>query len=416
MDIPRIPPLQRRHPALLKAGAVGGGVVVIALVITSLKPATPTVQLGTVVIDSVRRGELVREVSGPGSLVPEQIRWISALTPARVERILARPGDSVRPDALLLELSNPDVQIQALEAQQRLTAAEAQLVNLGTTLQADRLSQQSIVAQARTAYNQTRRSVTEAETLAVKGFSSAFELSRARDQAEEAAARLQIEQQRLQLLTEAIEPQLHVQHEQVARLRAISAHRQNEVRGLQVRAGELGVLQELPLQLGQWVVPGMVLARVVQPSRLKAVLRIPETQASDVHIGQRATIDTRNGVIRGRVTRMDPASQNSSVGVDVALEDTLPAGARPELGVDGTIELERTPDAVFVGRPALGQPNSTISLFKIVDGGRAAVRVQVTVGRSSVHTIEIVQGLAVGDRVILSDMSRWDGVDRVRLK
>jgi multidrug resistance efflux pump len=416
MDIPRVPAMRQRHPALVKAGAVGGGILLIALALTSLTPATPTVQLGTVVVDSVRRGELVREVSGPGSLVPEQIRWISALTPARVERILAHPGDSVQPDALLLELSNPDVQIQALEAQQRLTAAEAQLVTLGTTLQTDRLRQESMVIQARTAYNEAHRNVMEAESLAVKGFSSAFELSRARDQAEEAVTRLRIEEQRLQLLTASIEPQLRVQQEQVERLRAISAHRQNEVRGLQVRAGEQGVLQELPLQLGQWVVPGMVLARVVQPTRLKAVLRIAETQASDVHIGQRAMIDTRNGLIHGRVMRIDPASQNSSVGVDVSLDDALPAGARPELSVDGTIELDRTPGAVFVGRPALGQPNSTISLFKIVDGGDAAVRVQVTVGRSSVHSIEIIQGLAVGDRVILSDMSRWDGVDRVRLR
>jgi HlyD family secretion protein len=414
MDIPRIPPSKR--PPLGKAGAVAGGIVLIAVVLSSVKPATPTVPLETVVIDSVRRGELVREVSGPGTLVPEQIRWISALTPARVERILAHPGDSVTADALLLELSNPDVQIQALEAQQRLTAAEAQLVTLGTTLQADRLSQQSMVAQARTAYNQARRSVTEAETLAVKGFSSPFELSRARDQADEAATRLQIEEQRLQLLTQSIEPQLHVQEEQVTRLRAITAHRQNEIRALQVRAGEQGVLQELPLQLGQWVVPGMVLARVVQPSRLKAVLRISETLASEIHIGQRATIDTHNGLIRGSVMRVEPASQNGTVGVEVALQEALPAGARPELMVDGTIELGRLHDVLFVGRPALGQPNSTTSLFKVVDGGAAAVRVQVNVGQSSVHAIEILQGLGAGDRVILSDMSRWDDVDRVRLK
>ena len=414
MDIARA---QRpNRPAYLKGGLALGCVAVITILLMSLKPAAPTVQLGTVLVDSVRRGELVREVSGPGSLVAEQIRWISALTPARVERILAHPGDSVTADAMLLELSNPDVQIQALEAQQRLTAAEAQLVNLGTTLQSERLRQQSIVAQVRTAYNEARRSATEAETLAVKGFSSPFELSRARDQAEEAAARLQIEQQRLQLLTDAIEPQLRVQEEQVMRLRAISAHRQNEVRGLLVRAGEQGVLQELPLQLGQWVVPGMVLARVVQPNRLKAVLRISETLATEVHIGQRATIDTRNALIRGHVMRVDPAAQSGTVGVEVALEDTLPMGARPELNVDGTIELGRLPDVLFVGRPVLGQANSTIALFKLVDGGTAAIRVQVQVGTSSVQSIEIIRGLAAGDRVILSDMSRWDDVDRVRLK
>lgn len=414
MDIPRPP--QPKRPLYLKAALAVGSLVVITILLGSLKPAAPTVQLATVLVDSVRRGELVREVRGPGSLVPEQIRWISALTPARVERILAQPGDSVAAETVLLELSNPDVQIQALEAQQQLTAAEAQLVNLRTTLETQGLTQQSAVAQARTAYNEARRMALVAESLAIKELSSPFELARARDQAEEAATRLQIEERRLRLLTESMEPQLHVQQEQVVRLRAINAHRQNEVRGLQVRAGDRGVLQELPLQLGQWVVPGMVLARVVQPSRLKAVLRIPETQATDVQIGQRATIDTRNGLIRGRVVRIDPASQNGSVGVDVALEGDLPAGARPELSVDGTIEIDRLPDVLFVGRPAFGQANSTISLFKLVDGGDAAVRVPVRVGKSSVSTIEIVEGLEVGDRVILSDMSRWDDVDRVKLR
>ncbi|MGH7339508.1 MAG: efflux RND transporter periplasmic adaptor subunit, partial [Candidatus Rokuibacteriota bacterium] len=296
------------------------------------------------------------------------------------------------------------------------TAAEAQLVNVGTTLETERLTQRSVLAQARTAFNEARRNALAAETLAVKGLASPFELSRTRDQAEEAATRLEIEEQRLTLLTESIQPQLHVQQEQVARLRAINAHRNNEVRGLQVRAGERGVLQDLPLQLGQWVVPGMVLARVVQPGRLKAVLRIPETLATDVRVGQRATIDTRTGLIQGRVVRIDPASQNGSVGVDVALAGELPAGARPELSVDGTIEVDRLPDVLFVGRPAYGQANSTISLFKLASAGDAAVRGPVKVGRTSVHTIEILAGLAVGERVILSDMSRWEGVDRVRLR
>ena len=414
VDIPR---LQRpKRLPYLKVGLAAAGLVVVTILLGSLKPAAPTVQLGTVLIDSVRRGELVREVRGPGTLVPEQIRWISALTPARVERILAQPGDSVKAETVLLELSNPDVQIQALEAQQQLTAAEAQLVQLRTTLEGQRLAQQSLVAQARTTYNEARRNAVMAETLAVRGLSSEFELSRARDQAEETATRLQIEEQRLKLITESTEPQLRVQQEQVTRLRAINAHRQNEVRGLQVRAGERGVLQELPLQLGQWVVPGMVLARVVQPSRLKAVLRVPETQATEIRLGQRATIDTRNGLIQGRVVRIDPASQNGAVGVDVALEGDLPAGARPELSVDGTIELDRLPDVLFVGRPAFGQANSTIQLFKLVDGGGAAVRVPVRVGKTSVSTIEIIEGLVVGDRVILSDMSRSDDVDRVKLR
>jgi len=414
MDIPRLKP-PKRLP-YLKVGLIAGGLVLVTILLGSLKPAAPSVNRETVLTDSVRRGEMLREVRGPGTLVPEQIRWISALTPARVERILAQPGDSVTAESVLMELSNPDVQIQSLEAQQQLTAAQAQLVNLRTTLESQRLTQQSSVAQARTAHNEARRNALVAETLAVRGLSSSYELDRARDQAEEARTRLQIEEQRLKLLTESMEPQLHVQQEQVVRLRAINAHRQNEVRGLQVRAGAPGVLQELPLQLGQWVTPGEVLARVVQPSRLKGVLRIPETQATDVAIGQRATIDTRNGLIQGRVVRIDPASASGAVGVDVALEGNLPAGARPELSVDGTIEIERLPDVLWVGRPAFGQPNSTISLFRVVEGGDAAVRVQVRVGRTSVNRIEIVEGLNLGDEVILSDMSRWDNVERVRLK
>lgn len=414
MDIPR--PQRSNKRRVVQGGAAVGAVIVVTLLLANLKPAAPTVERGTVWMDTVRRGEMVREVRGPGSLVPEQIRWISALTPARVERILAQPGDSVDATTVLLELSNPDVQIQALEAQQQLTAAEAQLVNLRTTLETQRLAQQSAVAQARTAHNEARRNATVAETLAVRGLGSQFELNRARDQAEEAATRFTIEEQRLRLLTESADPQLRVQQEQVTRLRAINAHRQNEVRGLAVRAGESGVLQELPLQLGQWVVPGLVLAKVVQPGRLKAVLRIPETQATDVRIGLRALIDTRNGIAPGRVVRIDPAAQGGTVTVDVAFEGALPPGARPDLSVDGTIEIERLRDVLHVGRPAYGQANSTIGMFKMVEGGDHALRVSVRLGRTSVNSVEILEGLVERDVVILSDMTRWDGVERVRLK
>jgi multidrug efflux pump subunit AcrA (membrane-fusion protein) len=414
MDIPRAP--QPKRPQLLKLGLVLTGVVAITVLLASLKPAVPTVPRVTVLIDSVRRGEFVRTVGAPGSLVPEQIRWISALTPARVERILAQPGDSVQAETVLLELSNPDVQIQALDAQQQLTAAEAQLVNLRTQLESQRLTQEALVVQARTTNKEAQRTALVAETLAVKELASPFELSRARDQAEEASTRLRIEEQRLGLLNGSLAPQLRVQEEQVGRLRAIGAHRQNEVRGLQVRAGERGVLQELPLQLGQWVTPGMVLARVVQPSRLKAVLRIPETQATEVQIGQQATIDTHNGLVRGRVIRIDPASQGGAVGVEVVLDGDLPPGARPELSVDGTIEIDRLSAVLHVGRPTYVRPDNTIQLFKLVDGGDAAVRVAVKVGKVSFNGIEIVAGLEAGDRVIISDMSRWDSFERVRLR
>jgi multidrug resistance efflux pump len=414
MDIPRLRrPSKKRY---VQGGIAVGAVLLMTIVLANLKPAAPSVDSGTLWFDTVQRGEMIRDVRGPGTLVPEQIRWISALTPARVERVLAQPGDSVRSETVLLEMSNPDVQINALQAQQQLTAAEATLVQLRTTLETQRLAQEATAAQARTIYNESVRNAMMAESLAAKGFSSTFELSRARDLATEAATRLRIEDERLRLLTVSTAPQIRVQEENVVRLQAINEHRQNEVRGLRVRAGEAGVLQELTLQLGQWVVPGQVLAKVVQPLRLKAVIRVPETQGSEVRLGQKALIDTRNGVVAGRVIRIDPASQNGTVAVDVAFEGELPAGARPELSVDGTIEIDRLTDAVYVGRPAYGQPNSTIGMFKAVEGGRYAVQIPVQVGRSSVNTMEVIQGLVPGDVVILSDMTRWDSAERVRLK
>lgn len=414
MDIPRLKqPSRKRY---VQGGIAVGAVLLMTIVLANLKPAAPSVDAGTLWMDTVQRGEMVREVRGPGTLVPEQIRWISALTPARVERVLAQPGDSVQAETVLLEMSNPDVQINALLAQQQLTAAEATLVQLRTTLETQRLSQEATAAQARTAYNEAVRNATMAESLSAKGFSSSFELDRARDQVAEARTRLRIEDERLRLLTESTAPQIKVQEENAIRLRAINEHRQNEVRGLRVRAGESGVLQELTLQLGQWVVPGQVLAKVVQPLRLKAVIRVPETQAQEVRLGQQAKIDTRTGIVMGRVIRIDPASTSGTVSVDVAFDGDLPAGARPELSVDGTIEIERLRDVLYVGRPAYGQPNSTIGMFKVVEGGRYAVRVPVQAGRSSVNTMEVVQGLEPGDVVILSDMSRWESADRVRLR
>ncbi len=414
MDIPRLKrPSKKKY---VQGGIAVGAVALMTLVLANLKPAAPSVESGTLWFDTVQRGEMVRDVRGPGTLVPEQIRWISALTPARVERRLAEPGDSVKAETVLLEMSNPDVQINALQALQALTSAESQLVQLRTNLASNRLQQEATAAQARSAHNEALRQATMAETLATRGLMAPNEVSRLRDNAVEAATRLRIEEERLRLLTESAEPQIRVQEEQVVRLRAIAEHRQNEVRGLRVRAGEDGVLQELTLQLGQWVVPGQVLAKVVQPLRLKAVLRIPENQAPDVRLGQKASIDTRNGVIPGRVIRIDPASTSGTVSVDVALDGVLPAGARPELSVDGTVEIERLSDVLYVGRPGYGQPNSTIGMFKVVEGGRYAVRAPVQVGRSSVNTIEIVQGLAPGDVVILSDMTRWDSAARVKLK
>jgi multidrug resistance efflux pump len=376
----------------------------------------PVVDRESVVLDSVRRGLMVREVRGPGTLVPEQIRWISALTPARVERILVQPGTAVEPGTVLLELSNPDVQIEALDAQRQLTAAEAELVNLRTTLENQRLEQTGVVAAIRSEYLQAHRQAAVADSLGVNGGLSRNDISQSQDKAAELETRYQVEQQRLELFAAAVDSQLAVQRAQVGRLKAITAFQLSRVRSLEVRAGESGVLQELPLQLGQWVVPGALLAKVVQPSRLKAVLRIPETQVRDVALGQPAAIDTRNGVVPGRVVRMDPAAQGGTFTIDVALEGNLPSGARPEISVDGTITLERVLNALYVTRPPYGQAGGTTSLFKLIEDGRVAVRVPVQLGRVSVTTVEVLQGLAAGDRVIVSDMSRWDGVERVRLR
>ncbi|HET7600660.1 MAG TPA: HlyD family efflux transporter periplasmic adaptor subunit [Gemmatimonadales bacterium] len=414
MDVPRAPQPRRRK--YFPAFAALGAILLVTLGLSRLEPPAPAVDRESVVVDSVRRGVMVREVRGPGTLVPEQIRWISALTPARVERILVQPGTRVEPSTVLLELSNPDVQIEALEAQRQLTAAEAELVNLRTTLENQRLVQTGVVAEMRSGYLEAQRQAEVAESLGPSGAVSRNDVSLARDKVTELATRFRVEQRRLALFDAAVDSQLAVQRAQVSRLRAISAFQTSRVRSLEVRAGEEGVLQELSLQLGQWVVPGALLAKVVQPTRLKAVLRIPETQVRDVALGQAAAIDTRNGIIPGRVVRIDPAAQGGTFTIDVALDGPLPPGARPEISVDGTITLERVPNALFVTRPPYGQAQSTTSLFKLIDGGRYAVRVPVQLGRTSVTTVEVLQGLQAGDRVIVSDMSRWDGVERVRLR
>lgn len=400
----------------MQGGVAAGGVVLLTILLASLKPAAPSVDREIVSLDGVRRGTMVREVRGPGTLVPEHIRWISALTPARVERIFVQPGTRVAASTVLLELANPDVQIEALDAQRQLTAAEGELVNLRTSLHGARLTQTGVVASTRSQYLQAKRDAAVADSLEVIGGLSRNDVSLAREKASELEARYDIEKQRLALLTSTVDSQLAVQREQVVRLRAITAFRLSRLSGLQVRAGEEGVLQELTLQLGQWVVPGTILAKVVQPGKLKAVIRIPETQAAGLAIGQLASVDTRTGLVAGHVVRIDPAAQEGTVTIDVALDDALPAGARPDISVDATITIERLSDVLSVGRPAYGQPNSTIGMFKLVEGGRYAVRVPVKVGRTSVNAIEIVHGLAAGDSVILSDMSRYDNVERVRLK
>jgi multidrug resistance efflux pump len=414
VDIPREPRGKKRRWFYLGAGIVV--LLVITIALSKLGPAAPRVDRATVWSDTVSRGEMVRSVRGPGTLVSEQIRWIAALTAGRVERRMVEPGAEVDSGTVLLILSNPDVEIQALEAQRQLTAEEARMVELETRLESERLGQAALVATVNAQYQEARRNVRRDEELAEKGLLSEIDLQNSRDKAQEFETRLGIEQQRLDVMTQAEESQLAAQRAQVVRLRSIAEFKQNLVESMAVVAGVPGVLAELPLEEGQWARPGDNLARVVQPGRLKAELRIPETQARDVAVGQRAYIDTRQDTIPGRVIRIDPAARGGTVTVDVRLEGELPREARPDLTVDGTIELERLSDVLYTGRPAYAQANSLVSLFKVVDGGNAAVRVTVRLGRSSVSTIEIVEGLVVGDEVILSDMSAWDAHDRVRLR
>jgi HlyD family secretion protein len=414
LDIQRQPVKNRRRFLYLAAAIVA--VVATTVGLSRLKPAAPSVELGTLWMDTVRKGPMVREVRGPGTLVPEEIRWISAVTPGRVDRVLVQPGVIVNENTLLLELSNPDVQIQSLQAQRELTAAEAELISLKTNLEAQRLTQAGALATAKSAFREAQRKAKADSDLVAQNLISTAEAGRSGDQAEEMTARLAIEEKRLEILSNNMKEQLDVQQAQVERLRAIAAFQRRQVESMVVRAGASGVLQELPMQVGQWAISGATLAKVVRPEKLKAVLRIPETQAPDVTIGQPAAIDTRNGIVKGHVVRMDPASQNGTVTVDVTLDGTLPKGARPDLSVDGTIEIERLSDVLHVGRPAYGQANSTVGIFRMVPGTNEAERVQVGLGRSSVNTIEILRGLNEGDVVILSDMSRWDAVDRVRVK
>jgi HlyD family secretion protein len=414
VDIPRTPPNKKRQRAIYAFV----GIVVVVLVTVALgrlRPAAPSVELSTLVIDSVRRGPMLREVRGPGTLAPEQPRFISAVTSGRVDRVYQRPGAKVEAGTPLIEMSNPDVELSYLSAEQAVSAAEAQLVNLRTSLESQRLSQEGLVAQMRSDYREAQRNAVAAESLSSRNLVASFELSRTRDKVEELRNRLDIEQRRLAVIAGSVDSQITLQRGQVSSLRAIAQFQQNRVASMKVTAGAVGTLQDLSLEVGQWVQAGQQLAQVVQPDRLKAVLRIAETQAVEVALGQKAAIDTRNGIIQGHVVRMDPASQSGTVSVDVAFDGPLPAGARPDLSVEGTIEIERLSNVLYVGRPAYGQANSSVGLFKLVEGGRYAIRVNAQLGRSSVSTVEVLAGLKERDQVILSDMSRYDAVDRVRL-
>jgi HlyD family secretion protein len=416
MDIPRKEAARRKRIRQIAIGAVI--VIAVPLVtwgLSRLKPAAPGVERATVWLDTVKRGPMLRQVRGLGTLVPEDILWIPATTDGRVEQRLALPGIVVRPDTVLIVLSNPELQQATVDAEWKLRGAEAELQNLKVKLESDRLTQQAAAATVESEANKSKLTSDRDAELNKLGLTADIIAKTSAATAQDWANRTRIEKKRLDIGLEAIKAQIAVQQAAVEQFRALYELKKSQVQALKVRAGVNGVLQQVPVEVGQRVAVGTNLARVVQPEKLKAELKIPETQAKDVAMGQKAEVDTRNGIIPGRVSRIDPAAKDGTVTVDVKLEGALPQGARPDLSVDGTIEIEKLSDVLYVGRPTFGQPNSQVTLFKLDAEGKGANRVQVKLGRSSVNTIEILEGLRVGDQVVLSDMTQWDAYDRIRL-
>jgi len=418
MDIarPEFKLQQRRRQIVL----FGVGAVVVAAVsigVMRLKPAAPSVERGTVWTDVVKRGSMLRQVRGPGSLMPvqEAVRQIPAETEATVVRIRVLPGTQVQADTILLEMSNSQVGQAAIDAQLQLKAAEAEYQSLRVRLDSDLMTQKAGAATVNADYSQAQRQADTDKALYELGVISGLAYKSSKGKADELTTRNDLEGQRLAINKKAIETQLAQEQAKVDQARTLAALKQKQLDALRVRAGITGVLVDLPMQVGQHVQPGTMLAKVVQPEHLMAALKIAETQARDVQFGEPASIDTHNGIISGTVMRVDPAVQNGTVTVDVKLTGDLPRGARPDLSVDGTIDLERLDNVLYVGRPAFGQENSTISLFRLDTDGKEAARVPIKVGRESVNSIQIFEGLHEGDTVILSDMSRWDKTDRIRL-
>ena len=416
MDIAR--PSQAGRKKKLRIIYGGAGILAVLLVtlgLSKLKPAAPTVERGSVWIDTVKRGPMLRQVRGLGTLVPEEIRWIPAETTGRVEKIVLRPGTQVKADTVILILSNPQVELDSLDANWQLKAAEAEAVDLKVRLESQQLDREAVAAGAIANERQTRLQADADQTLAKDGLVSDINLKISQSRAEEQTKRLALEERRLEISEEAVKAQLAVQEARLEQLRGLASLKRRQLEALKVKAGIDGVLQQLPVEVGQQIATGAILAKVTVPGRLKAELRIPETQAKDIQIDQPANIDTRNGVVNGHVVRIDPAVENGTVKVDVTLDGPLPKGARPDLSVDGTVELERLADVLQVGRPAFGQEQATVGLFVLDADGQEATRRQVKLGKSSVNVVEIVEGLNEGEKVILSDTSAWDAHDRLRI-
>lgn len=416
MDVPK---QGARRKKIIRRTIIGVSLAVAIPLITwglsRLKPAAPSVEKSTLWTDSVKRGPMLRQVRGLGTLVPEEVLWIPAVNEGRVDKILLRPGAQVRRNTLLMVLSNPELELAAEDLKWQVKAAEANLKDLRVKLETSRLDLRAAVARVESEFVQAKLKAERDEALGKEGLTPDLNVKLSRAASDEAAKRFEIDRKRLEISATSAEAQLAAQQVQIEKLRAAYQLKKEQVENLKIRAGADGVLQQVPVEVGQRLAAGTILAKVAQPEHLKAEIKIPETLAKDVMIGQSAQVDTHNGIIAGRVARIDPAAVNGNVTVDIRLEGNLPAGARPDLSVDGIVELERLTDVLYVQRPVFGQPNSLIGLFKLSPDGREASRVQVRIGRVSVQTVEILDGLKVGDQVVLSDMSAWDGHDRLRL-
>jgi HlyD family secretion protein len=408
--------IRRILMSVLLVGIVG----VVSVVLGRLKPAAPPVEMSTVWPDTVKRGPMLRDVRGLGTLVPEDTLLIPATTDGRVERILVRPGTPVTPETVILTLDNPTLQNDLLGAEFALKAAEAQLADLRIQLQSTTLTQKALVAASTSDYHTAQLKADRDAQLSKEGLVPEVDAKISVVTAAELKTKMEIEQERLRIAADSTKAQIEAKQVAIEQLRGAYNLKKKEVEDLKVKAGTTGTLQALPtppgpLEVGQKVTAGTALAKVVQPWKLKAELHIPETQAKDVMIGQQAQVDTRNGVVTGKVSRIDPSVINGTITVDVRLTGDCPPGCRPDLSVDGTVELERLNDVVFMGRPVFGQENSTVTIFRVDPDAKFATRVQVKLGRASVNAIEVKDGLKVGDRVILSDMSAFDGHDRIKL-
>ncbi len=416
VDIARSPEVKRKKKIrrILYAALALIAIVGVTIGVSRLRPAAPSVDRATVWIDTVKRGPMIRQVRGSGTLVPENIRWIPATTSGRIERYVLRPGAQVKPDSVILEMSNPDLQQQVLTAQLEFRSSEAAYANRKADLETQLLTQKAAVTTLESNSRQADLQLAANEELYKDKLISELTLKQSRAASEDLKNQLAVARQRLTIAETGLKSQLAPQEADVNGKKAVHDLRLKQLDDLKVKAGMNGVLQVIPVEVGQQVAAGANVARVADPTVLKAELRIAETQTKDIKVGQVAEVDTRNGRVPGRVMRIDPASANGTVGVDVSLEGPLPPGARPDLSIDGEVTLEKLPSVISVGRPAFGQEDSTITLFKLTPDGEAH-RTKVVLGRSSVNQIEIKEGLQPGDQVILSDMSSYDQFDRVRL-